>query len=103
MNSELQQDGLKDEKLNQPPSEGGVTKFSDSRQRAIWKELGALDPVFGPRIANIYEGIVLSLEGNNPEKISIVSHLARELTGILSIYKPIDWRSRRHSRLPNPA
>lgn len=73
--------------LSKPYSDGGVTKFPDSRQRATWKELGVLDPMFGPRIANIYEGIVLSLEGNNPEKISIVSHLARELTGILSIYK----------------
>ncbi|MEX0909909.1 MAG: hypothetical protein WDZ75_01310 [Candidatus Paceibacterota bacterium] len=75
------------EELNKPSPASGATKFSDSRQRAIWKELGALDPTFGPKIANIYEGIVLSLEGNNPEKISIVSHLARELTSILSIYK----------------
>ncbi len=75
------------EEATPPPTENGVTKFSDSRQRAIWKELGALDPVLGPKIANIYEGIILSLEGNNPEKVSIVSHLARELTGILSIYK----------------
>lgn len=80
-------DSNKNSDIDKPSSEDGVTKFSDSRQRAIWKELGALDPVFGPRIANIYEGIVLSLGGSNPEKISIVSHLARELTSILSIYK----------------
>lgn len=74
-------------KLNKPHSERGIAKFSDSRQRAIWKELGALDPVIGPKIANIYEGIILILEGHNPEKVSIVSHLARELTSVLSIYK----------------
>ena len=63
-----------------------VLKFSSDRQKKIWRALAKLHPKFGKKIASIFEGIILALNDNNPEKISIVSHLARELTEVLPIY-----------------
>ncbi len=64
----------------------GALKFSNDRQVKIWQALAMLHPEFGLKVASIYEGIVIAFNGNNPEKISIVSHLARELSAILPMY-----------------
>lgn len=63
-----------------------ILKFSNDRQIKIWQALGKLHSQLGPRIASMYEGIILALNSNNPEKVSIVSHLARELSAILPNY-----------------
>lgn len=67
-------------------SDAGSLRFSTDRQRKVWLALGKLHTDFGPRIASIYEGIIIALNSDNPEKVSIVSHLARELSTILPIY-----------------
>lgn len=80
--------GLQNENLEEPTNRGGALKFTEERQTKIWQALGRLDQKFGPRLASMYEGAILSIQGNNPEKISIVCHLARELSTILPIYIP---------------
>ena len=79
---------LKNTDISSPTNTEQVLKFSEERQMKIWQALGDLDVEFGPRLASMYEGITLSLQGNNPEKISIVCHLARELSSILPRYIP---------------
>jgi len=70
-----------------PPIQGqDILKFSNERQIKTRQALIDLDQDFGHRLSNIYEGIIIALNGNNPEKISIVSHLARELSAILPMY-----------------
>lgn len=64
----------------------GILKFSNDRQPKILQALRDLHPELGTRIASIYEGILIALNSTNPERLSIVSHLARELSAILPIY-----------------
>ena len=84
----MAQDPIKIGDISNPTNTGQVLKFSEDRQTKVWQALGSLDAEFGPRLASMYEGIILSLQSNNPEKISIVCHLARELSAILPIYIP---------------
>jgi hypothetical protein len=84
----MAQDEMKNNDLSKPSNDGQILKFQEERQTKIWQALGGLDQKFGPRLASMYEGIILSIQGNNPEKISIVCHLARELSAILPIYIP---------------
>lgn len=84
----MAQDEIKNDDISSPTNSGHVLKFSEERQTKIWQALGGLDSEFGPHLASMYEGAILSLQGDNPEKISIVCHLARELSAILPIYIP---------------
>lgn len=78
---------------NDSPAENPVNtesaiKFYEDRQIKVWKSLSSLDPIFGPGLASMYEGAIISMREKNPEKIHIVCHLARELSSILPLYKP---------------
>jgi len=72
--------------LSNPTNTGKVLKFSEDRQTKIWQALADLHEKLGTNLASIYEGIILTFQGNNPEKISIICHLARELTDVLPKY-----------------
>lgn len=84
----MAQDEIKNNDISKPTNDGQALRFQEERQTKIWQALGGLDQKFGPHLASMYEGIILSIQGNNPEKFSIVCHLARELSAILPRYIP---------------
>lgn len=85
MNPDIEQNTGSD----QPTPIEDLLSSAPEKQKKIRDALIKLDPEFGKRLSQVYEGLVLGFNYKvNPERIPQVCHSARELSSILPRYFP---------------
>ncbi|MCC7356752.1 MAG: hypothetical protein IT410_04055 [Candidatus Doudnabacteria bacterium] len=74
---------------NEPTPVEDLLSSASDKQKKIRDALINLDPEFGKRLSQVYEGLILGFNYKvNPERIPQVCHSARELSSILPRYFP---------------